>query len=116
MNLTVRSYSALCGHPICRENLPNGDFVESGLITLVMVASLVAVGRDHRVLISAAVLFIPAIAGKWLNHFFPDYVSPFYFPVFGIAFFAFTIDRNSTSFFKPRTSMPRSLAQASWSI
>ena len=75
------------------ENLPNGDFVETGLITLVMVASLVAVGRDHRVLISAAVLFVPAIAGKWLNHFFPNYVSPFYFPVFGIAFFVFTIDR-----------------------
>jgi len=75
------------------ESLPNGDFVESGLITLVMVASLVAVGRDHRVLISAAVLFVPAIAGKWLNHFFPHYVSPFYFPVFGIAFFTFTIYR-----------------------
>ena len=38
-------------------------------------------------------LFVPAIAGKWLNHFLPNYVSPFYFPVFGIAFFAFTIDR-----------------------
>lgn len=75
------------------ENLPNGDFVESGLITLVMIASLVAVGRNHRVLISAAVLFVPAIAGKWLNHFCPNYISPFYFPVFGIAFFAFTIDR-----------------------
>ena len=42
------------------ENLPNGDFVETGLITLVMVASLVAVGRDHRILILAAVLFVPA--------------------------------------------------------
>src|SRR5262245_7411962 len=51
------------------ENLPNGDFVESGLITLVMVASLVAVGRDRGVLFSAAVFFVPAIAGKWLNHF-----------------------------------------------
>ena len=75
------------------ENLPNGDFVESGLITLVMIASLVAVGRDHRVLIQAAVLFVPAIAGKWLNHFFPNDVSPLYFPFFGIAFFAFTIYR-----------------------
>ena len=75
------------------EGLPNGDFVESGLVTLVMLASLVAVGRDRRVLISAAVLFIPAIASKWLNHFFPNYVSPLIFPVFGIAFFAFTIDR-----------------------
>jgi voltage-gated potassium channel Kch len=75
------------------EDLPNGDFVESGLVTLVMLASLIAVGRDHRVFILAALLFFPAIAGKWLNHFFPHYVSPFFFPVFGIAFFAFTIDR-----------------------
>ncbi len=75
------------------EDLPNGDFVESGLVTLVMILSLVAVGRDHRVLISAAMLFVPAMAGKWLNHFFPNYVSPLFFPVFGIAFFAFTIYR-----------------------
>jgi hypothetical protein len=46
------------------ENLPNGDFVESGLVTLVMIASLIAVGRDHRVLVWAALLFVPAIAGK----------------------------------------------------
>src|SRR6476619_2931897 len=59
------------------EDLPNGDFVESGLVTLVMLASLIAVGRDHRVFILAALLFFPAIAGKWLNHFFPHYVSPF---------------------------------------
>lgn len=75
------------------ENLPNGDFVESGLVTLVMIASLIAVGRDHRVLVWAALLFVPAIAGKWLHYFFPNYVSALYFPVFGIAFFAFTIYR-----------------------
>ena len=75
------------------ENLPNGDFVESGLVTVVMIASLIAVGRDRRVLISAGVLFVPAIAGKWLHHFFPNHVSALYFPVFGIAFFAFTIYR-----------------------
>jgi len=75
------------------ENLPNGDFVESGLMTLMMVASLVAVGRDRRVLLYAALLFVPAFAGKWLHLFLPNHVSPFYFPVFGIAFFAFTIDR-----------------------
>ena len=73
------------------ENLPNGDFFESGLITVVMVASLIAVHRDHRVLVSAAVLFVPAIVAKWLSHFFPNYVSPPYVHSFAIAFFAFTI-------------------------
>jgi hypothetical protein len=73
------------------EDLPNGDLVESFLITLVMVASLIAVNHSPRVLIVAAVLFVPAIAGKWLNHFSPSYISPFLFPAFGIAFFGFTI-------------------------
>ena len=56
------------------EDLPNGDFVESGLVTLVMVASLIAVARRPRVLMAAAVLIVPAIAGKWLNYFFPNHV------------------------------------------
>jgi voltage-gated potassium channel len=75
------------------ENLPNGDFVESGLVTLVMIAALIAVGRDPRVFISAAVLLVPAIASKWLNHFFPSHVSSLYFPAFAMAFFGFTIYR-----------------------
>lgn len=73
------------------EELPNGDLVESFLVTLVMIASLVAVNRNPRVLLAAALLFVPAIAGKWLNHVFPSQVSPLYFPAFGIAFFGFTI-------------------------
>ena len=75
------------------EGLPNGDLVESGLVTLVMIASLIAVGRDRRGLVWAAVLFVPALAGKWLHHFFPAYVSPLYFPIFGIIFFGFTMYR-----------------------
>jgi hypothetical protein len=75
------------------EDLPDGDLVESGLVTLVMIASLIAVARRPRVLMTAAVLIVPAIAGKWLNHFFPSHVSPHYFLAFGIAFFGFTIYR-----------------------
>jgi voltage-gated potassium channel len=73
------------------EDLPNGDLVESGLMTVVLIASLVAVNRNPRVLIVAALLFVPALAGKWLNHVFPNHISPLYFPAFGIAFFGFTI-------------------------
>jgi hypothetical protein len=75
------------------EELPNGDLVESGLVTLVMVASLLAVARSPRVLMAAALLIVPAITGKWLHHFFPNHVSPHYFLAFGIAFFGFTIYR-----------------------
>jgi hypothetical protein len=75
------------------EDLPNGNFIESGLVTLVMIAALVAVARRPRVLVVAALLIAPAIAGKWLHHFFPNYVSVHYFLGFGIAFFGFTIYR-----------------------
>src|SRR5258708_90521 len=67
------------------EGLRNGDLVESGLVTLVMIASLLAVGRNPRVLMAAALLLVPAMADKWLNHFFPSYVPSYYFLGFGIA-------------------------------
>ena len=75
------------------EGLPNGDLIESGLMTLVMIASLIAVARSPRVLLAAAVLLVPAIAAKWLNHFFPNHVSPHYFLFLGMVFFGFTIYR-----------------------
>lgn len=75
------------------EELPNGDLVESGLVTLVMLASLIAVARSPRVLMAAALLVVPAIVGKWLHYLFPSHVSPHYFLVFGMAFFGFTIYR-----------------------
>jgi ion channel len=71
------------------EDLPNGDLVEACLLTVVLIASLRVVGRKPKVFLVAALLFIPAIGGKWLNHFFPTYVPAYYFLVFGIAFIAF---------------------------
>ena len=75
------------------EDFPNGDLVESGLVTVVMIAALIAVAQRSWVLIVAALLVVPTLAGKWLHHFFPNYVSGHYFLVFGIAFLAFTICR-----------------------
>ncbi len=75
------------------ESLPGGNLIESSLMTLVMIAALVAVARSPRILITAAVLLVPAIAAKWLAHFFPSYVSLHYFLVFGMFFFGFTMYR-----------------------
>ena len=75
------------------EDLPNGDIVESALVTLVMVASLIAVARSPRVLMAAAVLIVPAIVVKWFHYFFPSHISSHYYLLFGMAFFAFTIYR-----------------------
>jgi hypothetical protein len=71
------------------EDLPNGDLVESCLMTVVMIASLGVVGRKPQIFLVGALLFVPAIAGKWLNHFFPTHVPIHYFLVFGMAFIAF---------------------------
>jgi hypothetical protein len=73
------------------ENLANGDMVESALFSLVMIAALLVAGRDSRILLVAALLFVPAIAGKWLNHFFPTHVPIHYFLVFGVAFIGFVV-------------------------
>jgi hypothetical protein len=73
------------------EDLSNGDMVESALFSLVMIASLRVTGRDSRILLVAALLFVPAIVGKWLNHFFPTYIPIHYFLVFGVAFIGFVV-------------------------
>lgn len=71
------------------EDLPNGELVESSLITLVLIASLRVVGGEPRILLMAALLVVPTVAGKWLNHLFPTNVSVHYFLIFGMAFMAF---------------------------
>ena len=75
------------------ESFPGGHLFESSLITLVMIASLVAIGQERRVLMIAVLLLLPAITCKWLNHFFPAAVSPTFFYAFAILFFSFTIFR-----------------------
>lgn len=75
------------------ESLPNGDLIESALMTLVMIASLIAVARSPRVLMAAALLLVPTIAAKWLPHLFPSHVSTHYFLAFALVFFGFTIYR-----------------------
>lgn len=75
------------------EDLPNGNVLEASLVTLVLVSAVLAVGHDRWVLIVAATLLVPAIIGKWLNHFQPDHIPATYFLGFGLIFIAFAIGR-----------------------
>ena len=75
------------------QDLPQGDLLESVLLTLVMVSAVLVVGSRRKVLILALVLLTPALAGKWLNHFRPDLLPPVIFLVAALAFFAFVIAR-----------------------
>ena len=73
------------------EDLPNGDMVESALLTLVMIFSVLAIGSSRRTLLTAAVLFVPALAGKWASHFFPGVVTSVVYLVAAMVFFAFVV-------------------------
>jgi hypothetical protein len=75
------------------QDLPNGDLVESLLLTLVMMVAVVAIGGQRKFLIIALVLLAPALAGKWLNHFRPDLLHPAVFLVASVFFFGLVISR-----------------------
>ena len=75
------------------QDLPQGDLVESALLTLVMVSAVLAVGGRRKALIIALVLLTPALAGKWINHFRPDLLHPAIFLASAVAFFAFVVSR-----------------------
>ena len=47
------------------------NLIVSGLFSLVLLAGVVAVADRKRVMVIAIVLAIPAISGRWINHFLP---------------------------------------------
>ena len=71
--------------------MPDGDLIESILITLVMIMSVRAVGGRRRTHLIALALLLPALAGKWLNHFHHDLVSPLFYIAGAIVFFGFVV-------------------------
>jgi len=73
------------------QDMPFGDLVEPVLLTLVMVSAMLAIGGRRQTLIVALLLVLPALAAKWVHHFWPDRVSPFVYLVPGTAFFLFVV-------------------------
>ena len=58
------------------EEIEGGHYILSLLFSLVLLAAVLAVADRKRVLIIAIVLAIPAIGGRWIDHFRPDLVPP----------------------------------------
>jgi hypothetical protein len=75
------------------EEIKGGDLIVSLLLSLVLVAGVLAVADRKYVLVIALVLAIPAIAGRWINHFRPDLVPPPVFLVAGLVLIAFVVAR-----------------------
>jgi hypothetical protein len=73
------------------EEFPQGDLIEALMITLVLVAAVIAVGGKRSVLIAATVLLVPAIMGKWLSYAYPETFHPSFFLGFGIAFMGLVV-------------------------
>ena len=73
------------------EEFALGDLIEALMITLVLVAAVIAVGGKRSVLIAAALLLVPAIVGKWLTYAYPQTFQPYFFFGFGIAFMGLVV-------------------------
>src|SRR5437660_9408747 len=67
------------------EEFAQGDLIEALMITLGLVAAVLAIGAKRSVLIAAGLLLVPAIVGKWLSYAYPQTFHPYFFFWFGIA-------------------------------
>jgi len=90
----VQLLIALVAFFICApfvEELKAGDLIVAGLFSLVLIAGVVAVAQRKRTLVIAILLALPAIAGRWINHFRPDLIPPVVFLVGGLILIAFVV-------------------------
>lgn len=75
------------------QSLPNGRMIESAVMTLVLIAAVLAVGGRPRTLLISVLLAAPAAVIRWLHHFRPDVVPGAAYPAIAIVFLAFIIIR-----------------------
>jgi voltage-gated potassium channel len=73
------------------EEFEGGDLVVTCLFSLVLLAGVFAVAQRKAVLVITIVLAIPAIVGRWINHFEPQIVSPVIFLTAALILIAFVV-------------------------
>ena len=73
------------------EDIPNAAFLEPLLLTMVLVAGLLAVGGRRHVLWVGLVLLLPSVMFRWLHHLHPGLLSPAVFLGFGLVFIGFVV-------------------------
>ena len=73
------------------EEVKGGDIIVSILLSLVLISAVLAVSNRRSTLVVAVLLVIPAIVGRWINHFRPDLVPPAVFLVSGLVLVAFVV-------------------------
>jgi hypothetical protein len=65
--------------------------IEVILMTLVLVSGVLAVGGRRRTLILGVILALPALTGKWINHYWPELASVEFFYIARLVFLVFLI-------------------------
>src|SRR2546422_5125040 len=73
------------------EEIKGGELIVSILFSLVLLAGVLAVAERKRVLVIALVLAVPAVGGRWINHFRADLVPPAVFLVGGLILIIFVV-------------------------
>ena len=73
------------------EEVKGGGIIVSVLLSLVLISAVIAVANRGLTLVVAVLLMIPAVAGRWINHFRPDLVPPAVFLVSGLVLVAFVV-------------------------
>ncbi|MFL6501685.1 MAG: ion channel [Candidatus Udaeobacter sp.] len=73
------------------EEVKGGDVIIAVLLSLVLLSAVLAVADRKGVFFIALVLAIPAIAGRWINHFRPDLIPSPVFLVAGLTLIAFVV-------------------------
>jgi hypothetical protein len=73
------------------EHLANGERIAAGLLTIVLLFAVMAVGDSRRTFIWAIVLVMPALAARWINHLRPDVMPSEISIISGLIFIAFVI-------------------------
>src|SRR6266516_6456082 len=63
------------------EEMKGGEIVVSILLSLVLISAVLAVSNRRRTFVVAVLLAIPAVVGRWINHFRPDLLPPAIFLV-----------------------------------
>jgi hypothetical protein len=73
------------------EEVKGGDLIVSILLSLVLLSAVLAVADRKRVFFIALLLAIPAIGGRWINHFRPNLVPPPVFLTAGLILVGFVV-------------------------
>ncbi|OAI40873.1 hypothetical protein AYO41_01740 [Verrucomicrobia bacterium SCGC AG-212-E04] len=92
IHLLVALVILLISSPLL-EKLQHGDLIETILLTIVLVSSVLAVGGNRRSVLLMSLLALPALFLKWFSQLRPDLISTSWFFAAAMFFCAFIVWR-----------------------